>query len=61
MNIAKLPLAERLNRLDSGLAAHKDYIPSLSDSVKAIKIADYLADYDEERGRLQRRMRFTED
>ena len=39
MNITKRPLAERLNRLDSGLAAHPEYIPSLIDSVKTAKLA----------------------
>lgn len=60
MDITKRPLAERLNRLDSGLTAHKEYIPSLIDSVKALKLAAYLEDCGEERERLRRLMRFME-
>ena len=60
MRITPRPLAERLNRLDSGLAAHPEYIPSLIDSVKTAKLSGYLGDFDGERDRLQKRMRFTE-
>lgn len=60
MRITPRPLAERLNRLGSGLAAHPEYIPSLIDSVKTAKLSGYLGDFDGERDRLQKRMRFTE-
>lgn len=60
MDIKKLPLAERLNRLDSGLTAHKECIHGLVDSVKTLKLAAYLMDYDGERERLQRLMRFSD-
>lgn len=60
MRITPLPLAERLNRLDSGLAAHEEYIPSIIDSIKAVKVPDYLIDFKEEQEQLRTLMGLSE-
>lgn len=60
LNISKRPLAERLNRLDSGRTAHEEYIPSIIDAIKKVKVPDYLIDFQEEQDRLRTLMGLSE-
>ena len=56
----KLPLAERLNRLNAGQTAHDEYIPALIEKIKASKVTAYMEGYDEEQERIRNHMGLTE-
>lgn len=59
LNLTARPLAERLNRINTGRTAHDEYIPSLVDAVKASKVAEYMGGYDEEQERIRTHMGLT--
>lgn len=59
LKLKKLPLAERLNRLNAGQTAHDEYGPCLIASIKASKVTAYMEGYDEEQERIRTRMGLT--
>lgn len=52
MNIQKLPLAQRLERMANGCVAHPEYIASAIQTMANIPIAAYLHDFELERVRV---------
>lgn len=52
MNIQKLPLAERFERMANGCVAHPEYIASAIQTMAHIPISTYLRDFELERARL---------
>ena len=60
LKLKKLPLAERLNRLNAGQTAHDEYIPALIEKIKASKVTEYMGGYDEELERIRNHMGLTE-
>lgn len=56
MNITKLPLSERIERLNTGLPAHMEYYPSIINDIAHTPIAAYMESFDVDWGPLQERL-----
>lgn len=52
MNIQKLPLAQRLERMANGCVAHPEYIASAIQTMTHTPLAAYLHDFEQERARV---------
>ena len=61
MQIEKMPLDDRLARMQNGYAAYTEYIPCVLRSFASMPVSDYLAPYGEEWERLCQILEITEN
>lgn len=61
MQIEKMPLDDRLARMQNGYAAYTEYIPRVLRSFASMPVSDYLAPYGEEWERLCKILEITEN
>ena len=59
MTFQKLPLSTRLNNINTGYAAHPEYVPSAIQNMAETPLRIYLNNFDESRIRLSRLLQLT--